>query len=142
MIFNNDSVITFLLPIHARPTLSSYDKKGGDRLAYSIHVSLFAHTLTLQQNNRAIKTYPIGVGKMLTRTPIGTFYIINKAPNPGGPYGTMWIGLSKKHYGIHGTNNPASIGKNVSKGCIRMHNRDVNELARIVPIGTPVYIRP
>jgi lipoprotein-anchoring transpeptidase ErfK/SrfK len=79
---------------------------------------------------------------MLTSTPSGTFSIINKAPNPGGPFGSMWLGLSKPHYGIHGTNNPASIGKNVSHGCIRMYNRDVNELARLVPIGTPVYIRP
>lgn len=111
-------------------------------MAYSIHVSLSAHTLTLRQNGRVVKVYPIAVGKMLTRTPIGTFSIINKAPNPGGPFGSMWLGLSKPHYGIHGTNNPASIGKNVSRGCIRMYNWNVNELARLVPIGTPVYIRP
>jgi lipoprotein-anchoring transpeptidase ErfK/SrfK len=111
-------------------------------LAYSIHISLSGHTLTLRQNSRLVKVYPIAVGKMLTQTPVGTFYIINKAPNPGGPFGTMWLGLSRPHYGIHGTNNPASIGKNVSHGCIRMYNRDVNELARRVPIGTPVYIRP
>ncbi|CCF15163.1 putative L,D-transpeptidase YkuD domain protein [Brevibacillus laterosporus GI-9] len=51
------------------------------------------------------------------------------------------MGLSKPHYGIHGTNNPASIGKYVSHGCIRMYNRDVETLAKLVPIGTPVYIR-
>lgn len=54
----------------------------------------------------------------------------------------MWMGLSKKHYGIHGTNNPSSIGKFVSKGCIRMFNKDVEELARKVPVGTPVFIHP
>lgn len=50
------------------------------------------------------------------------------------------MGLSKPHYGIHGTNNPSSIGKNVSHGCIRMYNRDVLELASKVPIGTKVVI--
>ncbi|MBN6189312.1 L,D-transpeptidase [Aneurinibacillus sp. BA2021] len=98
--------------------------------------------LTVKQDGHTIRVYPVAVGKMLTQTPLGTFYIINRAPNPGGPYGSMWLGLSKPGYGIHGTNNPASIGKDVSKGCIRMYNEDVNELAGIVPIGTPVHIAP
>lgn len=79
---------------------------------------------------------------MLTATPLGTYRIINKAPNPGGPFGVLWMGLSKPHYGIHGTNNPQSIGGFVSKGCIRMHNQDVLELSKFVPIGTIVTIRP
>ncbi|WP_338754745.1 L,D-transpeptidase family protein [Bacillus sp. FJAT-52991] len=109
-------------------------------IPYKISVSLSARTLTLTYRGRIVKVYPIGVGKMLTRTPVGTFVIINKAPNPGGPYGTMWMSLSKKSYGIHGTNNPASIGKYVSKGCIRMYNHDVEQLAKTVPIGTEVNI--
>ncbi|OCA85044.1 L,D-transpeptidase family protein [Pseudobacillus wudalianchiensis] len=111
-------------------------------LPYSISISLSQRKLALFRRGNVQKTYPIGVGKMLTRTPTGDFVIINKAPNPGGPFGTMWMSLSKKSYGIHGTNNPSSIGKFVSKGCIRMYNRDVEELASIVPIGTPVHIRP
>jgi lipoprotein-anchoring transpeptidase ErfK/SrfK len=109
-------------------------------MAYEIYVSTSRKRLALMRDGTVIKRYPIGVGKMLTPTPTGTYTIINKAPNPGGPYGAMWMGLSKPHYGIHGTNNPASIGKNVSKGCIRMHNNQVLELAGIVPIGTKVYI--
>ena len=54
----------------------------------------------------------------------------------------MWMSLSKQHYGIHGTNDPSSIGHAVSHGCIRMQNRDVEELASIVPIGTEVVIHP
>lgn len=66
------------------------------------------------------------------------YYILpNKAVNPGGPFGVRWMGLSKPHYG---TNNPSSIGKAVSHGCIRMYNKDVLELYNIVPIGTPVKI--
>jgi lipoprotein-anchoring transpeptidase ErfK/SrfK len=84
----------------------------------------------------------------MAQTPTGTYRIINKVPypysRPGGPltpYGTLWMGLSRRGYGIHGTNNPASIGKRVSKGCIRMYNRDVEDLSRRVPIGTTVVIR-
>ena len=89
-----------------------------------------------------VRQYPIAVGRILHNTPTGNFIIINKAPNPGGPFGTMWMSLSKENYGIHGTNDPSSIGKSVSKGCIRMYNRDVEELARMISIGTPVYIHP
>jgi lipoprotein-anchoring transpeptidase ErfK/SrfK len=111
-------------------------------MAYSIQVSLKRRDLTLLQDNRIINTYPVGIGKMLTETPKGTFKIINKAPNPGGPFGDMWMGLSKPHYGIHGTDTPSSIGKMVSHGCIRMFNQDVVELSRIVPIWTTVIISP
>lgn len=110
-------------------------------IPYSIHVSIANRTLTLFRNNTKMKTFPIAVGRILHTTPVGDYVIINKAPNPGGPFGTMWMSLSKKHYGIHGTNDPSSIGKSVSKGCIRMFNHDVEELAKTVPIGTRVQIR-
>ncbi|MGM0844699.1 MAG: L,D-transpeptidase family protein [Bacillota bacterium] len=113
-----------------------------DGIPYSIQVSTKRRKLTLKKNGIVVKTYPIAVGKMLSATPMGQFVIINKAPNPGGPYGSMWMSLSKKSYGIHGTNNPSSIGKAVSKGCIRMYNKDVEELARTIPIGTRVIISP
>ena len=87
-----------------------------------------------------MKIYPIAVGKMVTATPMGTYRIINKQSNPGGPFGIFWMGLSKRHYGIHGTNNPSSIGKSVSHGCIRMFNNDVLELSSMVPVGTTVHI--
>jgi L,D-transpeptidase ErfK/SrfK len=111
-------------------------------IAYAIVVSISSRQLTLKKSDVVVKTYPIAVGRILHQTPIGEFIVINKAPNPGGPFGTMWMSLSKKHYGIHGTNDPSSIGKAVSKGCIRMYNQDVNELASIIPIGTRVLIRP
>lgn len=109
-------------------------------MAYSISVNLSAKRLTLYRDGSPVKSYPVGIGRMLTPTPRGTYYIINKAPNPGGPYGAMWMGLNKPGYGIHGTNDPSSIGKVVSRGCIRMYNRDVLELSRLVPIGTRVTI--
>jgi L,D-transpeptidase ErfK/SrfK len=109
---------------------------------YRIQVSVNNRWLRLFKDGVQIKQYPIAVGRVLFETPIGEFIIINKAPNPGGPFGTMWMSLSKESYGIHGTNDPSSIGNAVSRGCIRMYNKDVEELAGLVPIGTPVLISP
>jgi L,D-transpeptidase ErfK/SrfK len=111
-------------------------------IPYAIYVSVGSKTLSLSQYGRIIKTYPIATGKILTTTPLGEYVIVNREPNPGGPFGAMWLSLSKKGYGIHGTNDPSSIGKAVSRGCIRMFNQDVLELARTVPNGTRVIIRP
>lgn len=111
-------------------------------IPYKIEVSVNNRWLRLFKDGVFQKQYPIAVGRMLYDTPLGNFIIINKAPNPGGPYGTMWMSLSKEHYGIHGTNDPNSIGHAVSRGCIRMHNKDVEELAHTVPIGTQVFIHP
>lgn len=109
-------------------------------LPYRIDISLKKRMLQLYKDNVLQKTYPIAVGRILHGTPIGSYIILNKAPNPGGPFGTMWMSLSKEFYGIHGTNDPSSIGNAVSRGCIRMHNRDVEELASIIPLGTAVTI--
>ncbi|GGH83902.1 lipoprotein-anchoring transpeptidase ErfK/SrfK [Pullulanibacillus pueri] len=109
-------------------------------MAKWIDVSTSQHQLKLFDGNKLLKTYPIAVGKMLSPTPSGTYTIINKQNHPGGAYGAFWMGLSKPHYGIHGTNNPASIGKDVSHGCIRMYNQDVLELSARVPVGSRVSI--
>lgn len=122
---------------------TSYNIKsnmGDECMNLWIDVSIKRHQLKLFDGQRLIKTYPVALGKMVTPTPHGAYKIINKQPNPGGPFGAMWMGLSKPHYGIHGTNNPSSIGKSVSHGCIRMHNHDVLELAAKVPVGTRVVI--
>jgi L,D-transpeptidase ErfK/SrfK len=113
-----------------------------DTIPYHLVVSRNKRILQVFRQNNLVKTYPIAVGKMLSATPAGQFVIVNREPNPGGPYGAMWLSLSKAGYGIHGTNDPSSIGKAVSKGCIRMHNQDVLELARQVPNGTKVMIQP
>ncbi|WP_135556761.1 L,D-transpeptidase [Paenibacillus cymbidii] len=109
---------------------------------YRIIVDLSDRRLHLLSGNRVVNTYPVGIGTMLTQTPAGDYTIVNKQPHPGGPFGAFWMGLSKPHYGIHGTNDPSSIGKFVSHGCIRMYNSDVVSLSKLVPIGTEVTIRP
>ncbi|WP_059170555.1 L,D-transpeptidase family protein [Bacillus sp. FJAT-27445] len=110
-------------------------------IPYGIEVSVKKRTLALFKSGKFVKIYPIAVGKMLTSTPTGEYVIVNREPNPGGPFGVMWLSLSKAGYGIHGTNRPSSIGKAVSHGCIRMYNKDVLELASIVPNGTRVITR-
>ena len=110
------------------------------RLEFRINIS--AKTLSVYQNGVLIKEYPVATGKTTTPTPIGNFTVINKQLNPGGPYGTRWLGLSQKGYGIHGTNAPESIGTAASNGCIRMFNSDIEELFDITNTGTAVRIFP
>jgi len=116
------------------------------------------NVLKVYLNESVIKTFPIATGKNKTLTPEGKFEIVTKVKNPwylpkkiaGGdkknPLGTRWLGLSVPEtngykYGIHGTNNPYSIGHHVSQGCIRMQNKDVEWLFRHIPIKTPVLIK-
>jgi lipoprotein-anchoring transpeptidase ErfK/SrfK len=113
-------------------------------------------------NGQAIR-YPVGVGKAGMAWQ-GTAYVARKLvrpswgppediwranPNlpaviPGGapnnPMGEAVLGLDRGNYAIHGTNNPASIGRYVSHGCIRMYNQDIVDLYGRVPVGTPVYV--
>ena len=65
------------------------------KLPYTIYISLTNRTLSLYRNGALMKVYPVGVGRMLHDTPTGNYIIINKAPNPGGPFGTMWMSISK-----------------------------------------------
>lgn len=109
---------------------------------YRIIIDLSDRMLYLLDGEHVVRGYPVGIGKMVTQTPQGEFTIINKQYNPGGPFGVLWMGLSAPHYGIHGTNDPSSIGHEVSHGCIRMYNADVLQLSELVPVGTRVTIRP
>ncbi len=60
------------------------------------------------------------------------------APGPNNPVGVVWIDIDKEHYGLHGTPEPAAIGRTESHGCIRLTNWDATRLARLVAPGTPV----
>ena len=106
-----------------------------------ILIELEPKTLTLLEQNTPLLRRPIAVGKAQTPTPLGEWEIINKKIlTPDSVFGSRWLGLSLRGYGIHGTNNPASIGTAASLGCIRMHNKDIEELFRQVFIGTSVKI--
>ena len=99
-----------------------------------ITVSLQRKELRLSLSSGTIHTFPVAIGKPKTPTPKGHWLIQNKKILPD------WLSLSIPGYGIHGTNQPSSIGKSVSGGCIRMHNRDIQYVFEHVTIGTPVII--
>jgi hypothetical protein len=118
-----------------------------------IVISLPDHKLILLEGERVVRVFDIAVGKTSTPSPQGDFQIANRVHNPtwfgphvvvapgkANPLGTRWMGLSVAGYGIHGTNVPSSIGKSASHGCIRMRNRDVEELFELVSVGTPVQL--
>ena len=106
-----------------------------------IFIDIDEKTLYLLDGNNLIKKYPVATGKPSTPTPIGRWKVINKA-RWGGGFGSRWIGIDVPWgtYGIHGTNKPSTIGYNASHGCVRMYNRDVEDLYTYVKYGTPVYI--
>ena len=110
--------------------------------------------LTLLDSGKFIRWYPCGVGKENGWTPAGEYKIQNKEINPtwfkpaGGivkpldpenALGTRWMGIGN-NLGVHGTNQPDSIGKPESAGCIRMQNQDVEELYKIVTYGSHVTV--
>ncbi len=117
-----------------------------------IILSITDRKLALVEDGRVVKMYPTAVGAARTPSPTGVFKIVSRVPNPtwyspdhkivppgkANPLGTRWMGLSRRGYGIHGTNNQNSIGHNVSHGCIRMRKADVEELFQLVQVGDVV----
>lgn len=120
-----------------------------------VTLNLASRLLTVYEGNVKVHIYPVGVGKISTPTPIGYYKVTDKEINPEwidpdntnfriesgeeNPLGYRWIGLFG-NYGIHGTNKPESIGGYVSNGCIRMYEKDVENLYNVIPLGTPVEI--
>lgn len=116
-------------------------------------VSIPHRKLALLDGDRVIKVYSVAVGAQNSPSPTGEFQIAQRLENPGyyhpgtvvapgksNPLGTRWIGLNIKGFGIHGTNRPASIGKNASHGCIRLRNHDVEDLFARVQVGDRVSL--
>jgi hypothetical protein len=110
-----------------------------------IRVLKNSHELHLVSGDVILYTYKVGLGAQ-NSTPEGSFAVQKKVMNPNGQgqvlgesaYGSRGLELSE--YAIHGTNKAESIGKNKSKGCIRMHNEDIDELYAMTPLYTPVSI--
>jgi len=118
-----------------------------------IVVSLEDRKLALLEDGQVKKVYSVAVGKPSTPSPVGTFTIERRVvnptyhhngktvlPGPGNPVGTRWMGLSKRGYGIHGTNEPNSIGKAASHGCIRMAKADLEQFYELVAEGDTVEL--
>ena len=122
---------------------------------YRIVVNLDKHRLSVFSGERRVLKKPVGIGTEQTPTPHGRYYVTQlfEPPNPGGPYGPYAYSLSgfsevletfqggDAIIGIHGTNRPDLVGKDVSHGCIRLRNPAVTKLAAMLPLGTPVVIK-
>ena len=120
-----------------------------------ILINLANRGLYLYERGIKTKLYPIACGRYTNRSPVGYYKVNEKEVNPtwvdpsdrsnvvtsgpSNPLGYRWIGFNG-YYGIHGTNNPSSIGTYASKGCIRMREDDVEDLYERVEVGTPVEV--
>jgi len=127
--------------------------KGAAQSARRIIVSIPDRKLAVLESGKVIKIFPTAVGAPKSPSPAGSFKIVQRLADPtwygkgkivppgkACPIGSRWLGLSVKGYGIHGTNNPASIGHNASHGCIRLRNHDVEELFGMVSVGDDVEL--
>jgi lipoprotein-anchoring transpeptidase ErfK/SrfK len=123
------------------------------RPARRIVISIPDRKLALLEGDKVLRVFPTAVGAPASPSPAGSYKIVQRIADPtwygkgkvvgpgkNNPVGTRWIGLSIKGYGIHGTNQPASIGHNASHGCIRMRNRDVEQLFEMVQVGDAVEL--
>ena len=122
--------------------------------------------VALDAQSRPVAFFPISLGTPRDELEIGTQKITSEVPNPSfdytpellhdknpahskvtikpgpnNPIGVMWLGLSKRHYGIHGTANPATVGHTQTNGCVHLTNWDAMKLAALVAPGTPVEVR-
>lgn len=116
-------------------------------------VSIPDRKLAVIENNAVVQVFDVAVGAPVSPSPTGTFTIVNRVANPTyyhpgkvipsgpqNPIGTRWIGLNQKGYGIHGTDQPDSIGFARSHGCIRLRNADVERLFERVRPGDVVEL--
>jgi lipoprotein-anchoring transpeptidase ErfK/SrfK len=120
---------------------------------FSVLVDKSQNILILKDGNDVLKVYSVSTGEN-NSTPVGTFKITSKLVNPvwfnkglvippespENVLGTRWLGFDLQGYGIHGTVEPQTIGQQVTAGCVRMRNEEVEELYSILPMGTEVTI--
>jgi hypothetical protein len=124
------------------------------RVLTRIEIDLSDRRLDFLRDGELVWRLPAAVGSASTPTPTGRYYVNQRllAPDPSGPWGPAALGVSAFSpvlvnwaqggpIGIHGTNNPASIGQAASNGCLRLANDDLERLYRRTPAGTPVVIR-
>lgn len=130
---------------------AAVDQDQRDRV---VLVSLVDRKLAVIDNGVVIATFQVAVGARVSPSPTGEFTVVSRVANPtyyhhgtviqtgkDNPVGTRWVGLSLKGYGIHGTNAPRSIGRAASHGCIRLRNRDMEQLFTMLRVGDVVRIR-
>ena len=121
------------------------------------HLNVFVdksqNVLFLKNGDEVLKVYKVSTGTN-NSTPVGTFKITSKLvdpvwfnkgivvppDSPQNVLGSRWLGFDMPGYGIHGTIEPETIGQQVTAGCVRMRNSDVEEVYSLIPLGTEVEI--
>lgn len=120
---------------------------------FTVYVKKAQNTLMLKSGEDVLKVYSVSTGSN-NSTPVGSFKIKTKVENPvwfkagaiippesqENVLGTRWMGFDIEGYGIHGTVVPDKIGQQVTAGCVRMRNDEVEELYKVLPLGTEVTI--
>ena len=135
--------------------------------AASITVIKSRHVMQVNDGQgRAIAQFPVSIGGPLDPLPVGKLKLTNEvkdpsftydpallkdakptytkvelAPGPNNPVGSVWIGLSKPHWGIHGTPSPAKVGREETNGCLHLSNWDAQKLSTLVSPGFTVDVR-
>jgi lipoprotein-anchoring transpeptidase ErfK/SrfK len=142
----------------------------GQKAAFA-RISLSARTLeAFDENTNLLAHFPCSIAQRVEKRPVGELHVAVLAPNPNytfdpevfpesvearelnrklilqpgpnNPVGTVWIGLDKPGYGIHGTPRPEEVGRTESHGCFRLANWNAEFLLRLVTVGTPFYVEP
>src|ERR1039457_7287781 len=142
---NQVNKLAALISVALWATAEALAQENLARPARRIVVSIPDRKLAVPEAGQVVKVFETAVGAPYTPSPTGEFTIVQRIPDPtwyakgkivppgkSNPLGPRWLGLSKKGYGIHGTNNPAS------HGCIRLRNRDIEELFEMVSVGDEV----
>lgn len=133
-------IIAIICVIYFTPqTIETVSKNV--KAKYKILVDVEESKMYVMENGVCIKTYACAGGKESTPSPIGTWTIVSKE-KWGEGFGGNWLGFNVPwgNFGIHGTTQIYSIGWSSSHGCIRMNNKEVEELYNYIPIGTKVTI--
>ena len=158
MLFRLALVLFGLLVIPAAMSAGAGELRPyGPESRIEINIPEFA--LRVYQGGAVVRTFPVGVGRPGFPTPVGEYKVINRMENPtwenpylkegavrikagtDNPLGTRWLGFyndGRGEYGIHGTDNPSSVGKASSHGCIRMKIKDAESVFSLVEMGAPV----
>jgi len=146
--------ILALLTLSAIPAVAQNSPGAASvRSPRRVLVSIAHRKLAVTESGNIIAKFDVAVGAAISPSPAGEFTIVSRVANPtyyhtgqvipsgkDNPVGTRWLGLSKKGYGIHGTNAPRSIGHAASHGCIRLRNRDMERLFTMLRVGDVVQI--
>jgi len=135
------------------PASAAEGDRATDIAPRRIVVSIPDRKLALIEHDQIVSVYAVAVGAPVSPSPVGTFTVVTRVSKPtyykpgtvigpgaSNPIGTRWIGLSQKGYGIHGTDQPGTIGFAKSHGCIRLRNRDVEQLFERVRTGDVVEL--